>query len=87
MLRRTSAAAVLLLGLLVARSDVPAAQSAPADAAATLTELDEAWLLGMDPASMVRGLMEELHAATRAKAGGGSETTTANRWINGIWST
>jgi DNA polymerase-3 subunit gamma/tau len=43
------------------------------DAAGTLTELDEAHLLGMDPASLIRGLMEELHAATRAKAGGGAD--------------
>jgi DNA polymerase-3 subunit gamma/tau len=43
------------------------------DAAGTLTELDEAHLLGMDPSSLIRGLMQELHAATRAKAGGGAD--------------
>ncbi|HET7817367.1 MAG TPA: DNA polymerase III subunit gamma/tau [Sphingomicrobium sp.] len=40
-----------------------------ADAAATLGDLDEAHDLGIDPGSLVRGLMEELHLATRAKAG------------------
>src|SRR5689334_21303908 len=39
------------------------------DAAATLAELDEAHALGVDPASILRGLMEELHGATRTKAG------------------
>jgi DNA polymerase-3 subunit gamma/tau len=41
------------------------------DAAATLAELDEAHALGIDPAALLRGLMEELHSATRAKAGAG----------------
>ncbi|MBA3667074.1 MAG: DNA polymerase III subunit gamma/tau [Sphingomonas sp.] len=36
---------------------------------ATLTQLDEAHSLGIDPASLLRGLMESLHAVTRAKAG------------------
>jgi len=40
-----------------------------ADAAATLADLDEAHELGIDPAALLRGLMEELHLATRAKAG------------------
>jgi DNA polymerase-3 subunit gamma/tau len=39
------------------------------EAAAMLGELDEAHALGIDPAAILRGLMEELHAATRAKAG------------------
>ena len=39
------------------------------DAAATLTQLDEAHSLGIDPASLIRGLMEAVHAVTRAKAG------------------
>jgi len=39
------------------------------DAAAALAELDEAHELGIDPAQLLRGLMESLHAAMRAKAG------------------
>jgi DNA polymerase-3 subunit gamma/tau len=39
------------------------------DSAATLADLDEAHALGIDPAALLRGLMEELHVATRAKAG------------------
>ncbi|MEO6225038.1 MAG: DNA polymerase III subunit gamma/tau [Sphingomicrobium sp.] len=39
------------------------------DAAAALAELDEANALGIDPTQLLRGLMESLHAATRAKAG------------------
>jgi DNA polymerase-3 subunit gamma/tau len=39
------------------------------DAAATLAELDDAHALGIDPAALLRGLMEELHGATRCKAG------------------
>ncbi|MEO7366202.1 MAG: DNA polymerase III subunit gamma/tau, partial [Sphingomicrobium sp.] len=39
------------------------------DATGALTELDEFYALGTDAASLLRGLMEELHAATRAKAG------------------
>ncbi|HET7709895.1 MAG TPA: DNA polymerase III subunit gamma/tau [Sphingomicrobium sp.] len=39
------------------------------DASATLAELDEANALGIDPAALLRGLMEELHSASRAKAG------------------
>jgi len=41
------------------------------DAAAALAELDEAHELGIDPTQLLRGLMESLHAATRAKAGAG----------------
>ena len=39
------------------------------DAAATLADLDDAHDLGVDPGSLIRGLMEELHLATRTKAG------------------
>jgi DNA polymerase-3 subunit gamma/tau len=39
------------------------------DANSALTELDEAHELGIDPTQLLRGLMENLHAATRAKAG------------------
>ena len=39
------------------------------DATAALKAMDEAHDLGMDPASILRGLMEALHSATRAKAG------------------
>ncbi|MDQ3143625.1 MAG: DNA polymerase III subunit gamma/tau [Pseudomonadota bacterium] len=39
------------------------------DATATLAQLDEAHALGIEPAALLRGLMESLHAITRAKAG------------------
>jgi DNA polymerase-3 subunit gamma/tau len=39
------------------------------DANAALAELDEAHELGIDPTQLLRGLMEALHSATRAKAG------------------
>ena len=39
------------------------------DAGAALAELDQAHDLGIDPTQLLRGLMESLHAATRAKAG------------------
>ncbi len=39
------------------------------DTAATLEQLDEAHSLGIEPAALLRGLMERLHAITRAKAG------------------
>jgi len=42
------------------------------DAPQALAELDEFHALGTDPASLLRGLMVELHAATRAKAGAGA---------------
>jgi DNA polymerase-3 subunit gamma/tau len=38
-----------------------------------LAAMDEAHDLGIDPASLVRGLMEALHSATRAKAGAQTE--------------
>ena len=39
------------------------------DAAATLAQLDESHSLGIEPSALLRGLMESLHAITRAKAG------------------
>ena len=39
------------------------------DLAATLEQLDEAHALGIEPGSLLRGLMESLHAVTRSKAG------------------
>jgi DNA polymerase-3 subunit gamma/tau len=39
------------------------------DASQALAELDEVHALGTDAGSLLRGLMEELHVATRAKAG------------------
>ncbi len=39
------------------------------DAAAALADIDEAHQLGIDPTQLLRGLMEALHGATRAKAG------------------
>ena len=44
------------------------------DATAALTELDEAHELGIDPTQLLRGLMESLHSATRAKAGANTDT-------------
>jgi DNA polymerase-3 subunit gamma/tau len=43
------------------------------DAAAALAELDQAHELGIDPTQLLRGLMESLHGATRAKAGTSSD--------------
>jgi DNA polymerase-3 subunit gamma/tau len=43
------------------------------DSTAALKGLDEAHDLGMDPSSILRGLMEALHSATRAKAGAQTE--------------
>ena len=39
------------------------------DSTASLAELDETHELGIDPTQLLRGLMESLHLATRAKAG------------------
>ncbi len=39
------------------------------DAAATLSQLDEGHVLGIDPASLLRGMMETVHAISRVKAG------------------
>ena len=43
------------------------------DAGASLAELDEAQALGIDPGSLLRGLMEQVHAASRVKAGAGAD--------------
>ncbi|MFL6752626.1 MAG: DNA polymerase III subunit gamma/tau [Sphingomicrobium sp.] len=43
------------------------------DATAALAELDEAHELGIDPTQLLRGLMEGLHSATRAKAGASAD--------------
>jgi DNA polymerase III subunit gamma/tau len=43
------------------------------DAAAMLAQLDEAHALGIDPTSLIRGLMDSLHSVTRAKAGAASD--------------
>ncbi len=45
------------------------------DAAQALADLDEAHDLGIDPSALLRGLMEELHVATRVKAGAGPDAT------------
>ena len=49
------------------------------DAASTLADLDEAHDLGIDPGSLIRGLMEELHLATRTKAGATAEALPAEQ--------
>ena len=43
------------------------------DAKAALSELDRAHELGIDPTQLLRGLMESLHSATRAKAGASAD--------------
>ena len=43
------------------------------DPNAALAELDEAHELGIDPTQLLRGLMESLHGATRAKAGANAD--------------
>jgi DNA polymerase-3 subunit gamma/tau len=43
------------------------------EVAATLAQLDEAHSLGIEPGSLFRGLMESLHAVTRAKAGASAD--------------
>jgi DNA polymerase-3 subunit gamma/tau len=43
------------------------------DVTPTLGQLDEAHSLGIDPASLLRGLMESLHAVTRSKAGASAD--------------
>ena len=59
------------------------------DAPAMLEQLDEAHALGIDPTSLIRGLMDSLHKVTRAKAGATSdalqseeERETAAEWAN-----
>ena len=43
------------------------------NAAKALAAMDEANALGMDPTALLRGLMEALHSATRAKAAAQTE--------------
>ncbi|HEV2596380.1 MAG TPA: DNA polymerase III subunit gamma/tau [Sphingomicrobium sp.] len=43
------------------------------DASRALADLDEAHGLGIDPVQLLRGLMESLHAATRAKVGANAD--------------
>jgi DNA polymerase III subunit gamma/tau len=43
------------------------------NAQVALADLDEAHELGIDPTQLLRGLMESLHAATRAKAGAAAD--------------
>ena len=43
------------------------------DAAGALAALGEQYDLGVDPASLIRGLLETAHAVTRFKAGGGED--------------
>src|SRR6476646_1275172 len=43
------------------------------NAAEALADLDQAHELGIDPTQLLRGLMESLHAATRAKAGANAD--------------
>src|SRR5438309_1724082 len=43
------------------------------DATTALAELDETHELGIDPTQLLRGLMEALHSATRAKAGANAD--------------
>ena len=49
------------------------------DAGATLSDLDDAHALGMDPSSLIQGLMEELHLATRTKAGAFADALPAEQ--------
>jgi DNA polymerase-3 subunit gamma/tau len=48
------------------------------DAQRSLAAMDEAHALGVDPASLLRGLMEALHSATRAKAGAGGDASVSS---------
>jgi len=48
------------------------------DAQKALAAMDEAHALGVDPASLLRGLMEALHSATRAKAGAGGDASLSS---------
>ena len=50
------------------RTSVHASQRFAQAVARLVAELDEAHDLGIDPTQLLRGLMENLHAATRAKA-------------------
>ena len=61
------------------------------DASDTLSQLDEAHALGIDPTSLLRGLMETLHGVTRAKAGASGdvlqsaeEREAASEWASSL---
>ncbi|HVH48700.1 MAG TPA: DNA polymerase III subunit gamma/tau, partial [Sphingomicrobium sp.] len=61
------------------------------DASDTLSQLDEAHALGIDPTSLLRGLMETLHGVTRAKAGAlgdvlqsAEEREAASEWASSL---
>jgi len=61
------------------------------DASSTLSQLDEAHALGIDPTSLLRGLMETLHGVTRAKAGASGdvlqsaeEREAASEWASSL---
>jgi len=45
---------------------------------ATLKQLDDAQALGIDPAALLRGLMESLHAVSRVKAGASADLLTSS---------
>ncbi|MCW3797452.1 DNA polymerase III subunit gamma/tau [Sphingomonas sp. BN140010] len=47
------------------------------DATAALAQLDEAHALGLDPAALMRGLMETVHAVTRVKAGASADVLSS----------
>jgi DNA polymerase-3 subunit gamma/tau len=47
------------------------------DAQGALAQLDEAHSLGLDPAALVRGLMESVHAVTRVKAGASADVLSS----------
>jgi len=47
------------------------------DATAALAQLDEAHALGLDPAALIRGLMESVHAVTRVKAGASADVLSS----------
>ena len=58
---------------------------------AVLDQLDEAHSLGVDPESLIRGMMETLHVVTRAKAGGdgdilhsAEEREATGEWANSL---
>ena len=48
------------------------------DVGTTLGQLDDARALGIDPAALLRGLMESLHAVSRVKAGASADLLTSS---------
>jgi DNA polymerase-3 subunit gamma/tau len=61
------------------------------DTSYTLSQLDEAHVLGIDPTSLLRGLMETLHGVTRVKAGAtgdvlqsAEEREAASEWASSL---